>query len=87
MVYIRYILLRVTWEPSLLGGSLLGNSSVTCNNTAGVARQPFPLNNGLPVGSGVFYVVRPDAISRQLPVPSTSSERDTVDYSSVPGVD
>jgi hypothetical protein len=36
---------------------------------------------------GVFYVVRPDAISRQLPVTSSSSERDTVEYSSVPGVD
>jgi hypothetical protein len=23
--------------------SLLGNTSVTCNNTAGVAREPFPL--------------------------------------------
>jgi hypothetical protein len=28
---------------------------------------------------GVFYVVCPDAISRQLPVTSTSSERDTVE--------
>jgi hypothetical protein len=36
---------------------------------------------------GVFYVVRPDTISRQLPVTSSSSERDTVEYSPVPGVD
>jgi hypothetical protein len=30
-----------------------------------VARQPPPCNNGSTVGSGVFYVVRPEAISRQ----------------------
>jgi hypothetical protein len=30
-----------------------------------VARQPPPRNNGSTVGSGVFYVVRPEAISRQ----------------------
>jgi hypothetical protein len=36
---------------------------------------------------GVVYVVRADAISRQLPVVRESSERDTVEYSSVPGVD
>jgi hypothetical protein len=34
------ILLHVTWEASLFRGSLLGSSSVTCNNTTGVARQP-----------------------------------------------
>jgi hypothetical protein len=30
-----------------------------------VARQPPPRNNGSTVGSGVSYVVRPEAISRQ----------------------
>jgi hypothetical protein len=30
-----------------------------------IARQQLPCNNGSAVGSGVFYVVQPDAISRQ----------------------
>jgi hypothetical protein len=33
---------------------------------ADVARQPPPRNNGSTVGSGVFYVVHPEAIARQL---------------------
>jgi hypothetical protein len=36
---------------------------------------------------GVYYVVRAEAISRQLPVVRESSERDTVEYSPVPGAD
>jgi hypothetical protein len=38
------ILLRVTWEASLFRGTLLGNkhNMHVHNNTAGVARQPFP---------------------------------------------
>jgi hypothetical protein len=34
-------------------------------NIGDVARQPPPCNNGSTVGSGVFYVVRPEAISCQ----------------------
>jgi hypothetical protein len=71
-------MLRVTWVASLFRGSLLGNSFVTCNTTAGVARQPHHVTMEIQL-EGVFYVVRPDAISRQLPVTSSSSERDTVE--------
>jgi hypothetical protein len=81
-----FVLLRVTWVAGLFRGSLLGNSFVTYNNTAGVARQPPHVTMEIQL-EGVFYVVCPDAISRQLPVTSSSSERDTVEYSSVPGVD
>jgi hypothetical protein len=66
----EFILLRVTWVASVFRGSLLGSSSVTCNNTAGVARQPPHVTMEI-VLEGVFYVVRPDAISRQLPVTSS----------------
>jgi hypothetical protein len=44
-------------------GSLLGNSFVNRNSTGAVARQRPARNNGSTVGSGVFYVVRSEAIS------------------------
>jgi hypothetical protein len=44
-----------------------------------------PLLTMEPQLEGVFYVVHADAISCQLPVVRDSSERDTVEYSSVPG--
>jgi hypothetical protein len=65
----RWILLRVTWVASLFRGSLPGNSFVTCNNTAGVARQPLHVTMEIRL-EDVFYVVRPDAMSLQLPVTS-----------------
>jgi hypothetical protein len=46
-----------------------------------------PLLTMKPRVEGVFYVVRAEAISRQLPVGIHSSRTDTVEYSPVPGVD
>jgi hypothetical protein len=46
-----------------------------------------PLLTMKPRLEGVFYVVRAEAISRQLPVGIQSSRTDTVEYSPVPGVD
>jgi hypothetical protein len=45
-----------------------------------------PLLTMEPQLEGFFYVVRADAISRQLPVVRESSRTDTVEYSPVPGV-
>jgi hypothetical protein len=51
-------------------GSSWEDNTVTCYLGSqpirrSIARQQLPRNNGSAVGIGVFYVVRPDAISRQ----------------------
>jgi hypothetical protein len=45
---------------------LLGNNRET-NETTAVARQRPARNNGSTVGSGVFYVVHSEAVSRDRP--------------------
>jgi hypothetical protein len=47
--------------------SLLGNDRETNNETMAVDRQGPARNSGSTVGSGVFYVVRSEAILRDLP--------------------
>jgi hypothetical protein len=59
--------------------SLLGNTSVTCNNTAEVARQPPPRNNNGNIVGRCFLCCPP----RGYITPVTSCQRQ-MKYSSVP---
>jgi hypothetical protein len=52
----------------------LGNDRETNNETMTVARQRPGCNNGSIVGSGVSYVVRSEAVSRDLPISVQSVE-------------
>jgi hypothetical protein len=76
--------------------SLLGNISVTCNNTAGVATQPFPRNNVNIVGRCFLccpcrgYITPFASCQTELgdSIVTGSSAVDTCEYNSaVPGVD
>jgi hypothetical protein len=63
--YFTLILLRVSWEASLLGGSLLGNTFI---NAQLLLEKLLGSRSHLTMGiqlEGVFYVVRPEAISHQ----------------------
>jgi hypothetical protein len=54
---------RIVWHID----RLLGKDHETNNETTDVAMQQAVRNNGSIVGSGVFYVVRSETISRDLP--------------------
>jgi hypothetical protein len=60
---IHYNIVTCYLRSQPIRGSLLGNRFVSTNNTGAVARQQPARNNGSTVGSGAFYVVRPEAIS------------------------
>jgi hypothetical protein len=71
---VNFALTHMSWTPDKcivtcylrsqpIRDSLLGNSLQIRNSTVAVARQRPASNNGSTVGSGVLYVVRPEAIS------------------------
>jgi hypothetical protein len=61
---IRYNNVTCYVRSQHIRGSLLGNTFVNTQQYWSVARQQPARNNGSTVGSGVFYVVRPEDISR-----------------------
>jgi hypothetical protein len=62
-------MLRILWHI----GPLLGNDRETNIDTTDVVRQCPVRNKGSTVGSGVFYVVRSETISRDRPSSAVSA--------------
>jgi hypothetical protein len=75
---LSFSFLLILWHIDLL----LGNDRETDNETTTVARQRPASNNGRTVGSGVFYVVRSEAIPRDRP---SAVQLSTVEWSELVG--
>jgi hypothetical protein len=74
--FLLHIFGKMLWRVS----TLLGNDGET-NETTEFARQMPAINNGITVRSGILYVIRTEAISRDRPSSVQSMQRRRVDRS------